>query len=145
MNLPIFAERLSDLMFDKNIKSTELAKNLNCERSTINRYLNAHKTPTVEMLIKLANYFECSTDFLLGIEPENYAENYLSPIPFSQRLPSLLNQLKITRYQLQQVTGIAESTLYYWAKGFTTPTIDKIISIAKAFNISIDFVLGRIN
>lgn len=94
MNLPIFAERLSDLMFDKNIKSTELAKNLNCERSTINRYLNAHKTPTVEMLIKLANYFECSTDFLLGIEPENYAENYLSPIPFSQRLPSLLNRLK---------------------------------------------------
>ncbi len=145
MNLSVFAERLSDMMFDARLNPPALAKVLDCGRASVNRYLSGNKMPTIDFVIKIADYFHCSVDYLFGLEDESYAQTFKSCPPFSERLPALLTHFNISRYRLEKLTGISESTLYYWSKGSTKPTIEKIIQIAKALDSSIDFVLGRTN
>ena len=59
--------RLVDLMKEHNISQPELAKELGCSKSTINRFISGAKgTLTHEQVLKIARLFNVSTDFLLG-------------------------------------------------------------------------------
>ena len=59
--------RLADLMKERNISQPELAKELGCSKSTINRFISGAKgTLTHEQVLKIARLFNVSTDFLLG-------------------------------------------------------------------------------
>lgn len=143
LNLSIFAERLSDLMFESNLNAPKFSQIINCGRATINRYMSGNKMPSVDMVIKIADYFQCSTDYLMGLDNEDYRQTYLKCPAFKDRFPNLLIYFNISRYKLQKSSGISESTLYYWSKGQTIPTIDKLITIANVLDCSLDFVLGR--
>ena len=138
-----FVERLKEMMEYANMNALTLSKNLGCGHSSISRYL-AGTNPSVEMLVKIADYFQCSTDFLLGLADDYVAETYLPIPPFSERLPQLFSHFKITAYRLQKLTGIAESAMDFWKKGIRTPSIDSVIRIAKALECPVDFVIGRV-
>lgn len=144
MNLSNFVESLSELIMQANLTPTEFAKQIGCGKGTISRYLHEQKMPDVDLLIRMADFFNCSTDYLLGRETEKYARIFVKPCPtFQERLPKLCKELKITKYQLQKQTGIAESAIYSWQSGTNKPRLDNLIKIAEAFDCSLDFILGR--
>ncbi len=61
----------------------------------------------------------------------------------AERLKSLLNEEKITVNKLATDLGVANSVVYYWVQGKTTPNADYIIAIADYFNVCADYLLGR--
>lgn len=61
-----FSARLKDLMKDKNINSVELAKQVGIPRASIANWLICRRSPQIDALYKLADFFGVSTDFLLG-------------------------------------------------------------------------------
>ena len=138
-----FVERLKDLMFDRNLKDADLAKIIGCGKSSINNYTNGKKLPSVDMAIRLANYFNCTMETLLGIDDENYINEFLPCPPFKDRLQFLCEHFGISRYELRKRLDISESVAYYWAKGATTPSLENVVKIAHWLNCSIDFVIGR--
>ena len=137
-----FSERLEQLLFYARLNPPQFAEIIGCKRNTINRYLNG-SSPKVEIFVRMANYFQCTSEFLLGLEEENSATNFKECPPFSQQLKFLLEHFKISKYKLKQGINIAESAIYSWQNGATSPTMDSVIKIAKFFNRSIDFILGR--
>jgi len=141
--LSIFAERLQELLNVAEINALTLSKRIGCGHSAISRYM-AGENPSLENLIKIADYFQCSTDFLLGFTEDSGCPPFMQIPPFKERLPYLLKLYGISRYGLQKKTELAPSLLYYYAKGQKSPTLDSIIRIAKALDYSIDFVLGRV-
>ena len=143
LKLSLFAERLDSLLFDAKLNPPALAKILGCGRATINRYLSGLKMPTVEMVVKMADYFQVTADFLLGLEEENSSEIFYPYVPFRSRLPQLCAEYGITKYQLKKRTGIPESAIYNWQAGRTNPTIESLVRIAQALNCTVDHVLGR--
>ncbi|MCM1289458.1 MAG: helix-turn-helix domain-containing protein [Corallococcus sp.] len=138
-----FAERLQELLDTSDINAFALSKRINCGHSSIHRYLNG-ENPSLDNLIKIADYFQCSTDFLLGLTDEYVKENYLAVPPFSERLRFLLKYYNKSAYYLQTHTEIAESAIDHWKKGTHTPTVDSVIRIAKVLDCPVDFVIGRI-
>lgn len=62
----IFAIRLKGLMENK-VTQQQLADVLNIKRQTISLYLNGVSLPPIEKLVDIANYFNVSTDYLLGL------------------------------------------------------------------------------
>ena len=76
MILSKFAERLGDFMDDSADNGLTLADKLGCGRNTIYRYLQANRMPSVSMTVLIADYFRCTTDFLLGLEDVNYSCNF---------------------------------------------------------------------
>ena len=143
MNLSKFAERLSELMFDSQYNGHTLSEKLDCGYNTIYRYLQCERTPSVEMVVVLADFFNCSTDFLLGLEDENYTNKFDKCSIFTEIFVSLLDECQISQYYLEKKTAISHSTMGYWKNGKKKPTIDNIIKIAQVLDRSVDYILGR--
>ena len=62
----IFSQRLNFLMKNKKIKSVELAKILGVTPQSVGQFKTEVSVPKIETLIKLANFFDVSIDYLLG-------------------------------------------------------------------------------
>lgn len=62
----MFGERLKNLRESKGLKQTELAEKLNLTSAALSQYEKGVREPNSEMLKKIADYFDVSTDFLLG-------------------------------------------------------------------------------
>ena len=61
-----FARILQDLREDRDISRKDLALELNISVSTLGMYEQGRREPNIDMLIKLADYFDVSIDFLVG-------------------------------------------------------------------------------
>ena len=66
--------RLKELRKRKGISQLRLATELNTTQNTISRYETGEREPGIAELIKIADYFNVSVDYLLGHtdNPGNY-------------------------------------------------------------------------
>ena len=63
----MFFQRLADLRIDSDKTQKEIAEFLDCKREVYRRYEKGiHEIP-VWALIKLAEYYNTSTDYILGL------------------------------------------------------------------------------
>ena len=63
-----FSERLKDLRKTNKITQEKLATIIGVERSSIGKYESSSTIPSKETLVKIAQYFNVTTDYLLGNE-----------------------------------------------------------------------------
>ncbi len=64
-------ERIKELRQSYQLNQVELAKVLNVSKQCVSNWENDNVLPSIEMLIKIAKYFNVSTDYLLGLEDGN--------------------------------------------------------------------------
>lgn len=57
--------RLKELRKKKGISQLRLATDLNTTQNTISRYETGEREPGIDELIKIANYFNVSVDYLI--------------------------------------------------------------------------------
>ncbi len=57
---------LSELRLDNKLKQKDVAKFLNVSIATISHYESGVNMPDLETLVKLANFYGVSVDYLLG-------------------------------------------------------------------------------
>ena len=62
----MFSERLIQLRKEKGILQGELASALNVAQTTVSSWEVDRRTPDKDMIILLSDYFDVSTDYLLG-------------------------------------------------------------------------------
>lgn len=62
--------RLKDIREDSDIPQKVLAAHLNIRQNTYSQYENGQRQLPLEALIKLAMYFDTSTDYILGLTDE---------------------------------------------------------------------------
>lgn len=62
----MFTNRLNQLLVDKQITAYKVAKSTGISQGLMNEYKNGVKFPTIQNLIKIADYLGCSVDYLLG-------------------------------------------------------------------------------
>lgn len=67
----MFAKRLTDLRERKNLLQKDISNIFQVEQATVSNWENGKRIPDSDMLIKLANFFEVSVDYLLGNENTN--------------------------------------------------------------------------
>lgn len=63
----IFATRLRDAMFDRDLKQIDIARYSGVEQTAISRFLRAENSPSISNLIKVSEYLGVSIDYLLGV------------------------------------------------------------------------------
>lgn len=64
-------ENIKKLRLLRSISQVELARALNVSKQCISNWENDNIQPSIEMLIKIAKYFDVSTDYLLDLENQN--------------------------------------------------------------------------
>lgn len=76
-----FMKRLYELRENANLKQTELAEKVELKSSAISKYEKGLTQPNMDTLIKFAELFHVSTDYLLGISsiPNPYTTENFTP------------------------------------------------------------------
>lgn len=82
-----FAQRLKKARTDKGISQTELGEIVGIHYTQIGRYENKGAQPSADILAKIANALEVTSDFLMNGTPDDLANSSLSD-------KELLNQFK---------------------------------------------------
>lgn len=66
--------KLFKLLVDKELKKTEFAKEIGISANTLAK-LSRNELVSMEVLVRICRYFECSVDDILDILPEKRQEN----------------------------------------------------------------------
>lgn len=102
--------KIKELRVEKNISQQKLAESIKTKRYTIANWEQKRAEPSINDLIKIADYFEVSTDYLLG------RSNDLGIIEIKNELTPQENQViryfkQLTPQYQQRVIGYMESLL----------------------------------
>ncbi|MBQ7794929.1 MAG: helix-turn-helix transcriptional regulator [Clostridia bacterium] len=62
----MISERIKELRLAMNYSQVELASKLSVTKQTVSNWENDNIQPSIDVLIKLSNFFGVSTDYLLG-------------------------------------------------------------------------------
>ena len=143
ISLSKFAENLKDLLFDSKLTQKQLADITGIDKASINRYKAGTCMPNLKAVVKLAEHFNCSIDYLVGKTEESSHSNFLPCPPFNERLQLYLNRYGGTAYSLCQTVGLPDNKFYGWLAGTNFPRIDSVEKLADYFKCTIDQFLGR--
>lgn len=73
----MLSDILKELREENNLTQDEVAEKLSLTRQTISRYETGSIEPPFSTLIKLADIYQCSLDYLAGRTKERYNINLL--------------------------------------------------------------------
>lgn len=137
------SETLSDLISDSGLNLKETAEKIGIPASGLTYYVSGEREPTVDTILKIADYYNCSVDFLLGRETEKQNLTF-KPCPlFSEQLKFLKEHFNCSSYRFYNGTKISKSAYYSWRRGAHQPTLENIVDLADEFDCRVDFILGR--
>jgi len=111
-------KRIKSLRIEKGLTQEQLGKILNVGKSTISQYENNINTPDTNVIKKLADYFCCSVDYLLGrtderngliIPEEKYPYNVNSN---SKKFYEMIARAKVLpKRNIEQISDALEALL----------------------------------
>ena len=104
--------RLKELREQRRLNQEGLAMKLNVSQSTISAYEIGERTPDLEMLIEMADFFGVSLDYLVGLSDvkQNISQNSLTE-----------DELEIV-YLYSQLTDIAKEKVKSYIDGLQSQT-----------------------
>ena len=92
--------KIKDLRIALGLQQKEVAKALMLPQNTFSQYETGKRTPDIETLSAMADFFECSLDYLAGrnehSEPENHeeAKKLLKELQTEVEIHKLISELR---------------------------------------------------
>ena len=138
----IFQERLQDLLEEHNLNRLQLSKIIGISSTTINGYFNNNYYPHINIAIKMAKYFDCSLDYLFGKTDNKHYHNKNNN-SFIENFDNLLKINNLPIAKALREMKMSEYNYYRWKNG-KFPKTNNLLDIAKYFDVSIDYLVGKI-
>lgn len=140
-----FVERVRFLSNMYDYSQTDIANGTGISKNQISKYVSGIYLPTLKNALKLSKFFDCSLDYLFGIEniPNKYNAPLGEPIfdVFLERLEKLT--LDNSLLSICKEFNLTRNSFYEWKYKRTFPTMENLIKLALAFDVSIEFLIGR--
>ena len=107
-----FGTNIKKIRQDNNLTQEELAKRINTSRSNIANYENDKNMPSIDILEKLSEIFNCSIDYILGKSdirnPEKVQDD---PLGLAKIGFNMENYTPLTEKQKEQIKDLLEIIL----------------------------------
>jgi transcriptional regulator with XRE-family HTH domain len=103
--------RFEQLRKEKGLTIAELSSRIGISGSAISNYERGLRNPDADMLLKYANFFECTTDFILGLDNNKNKSAYASTNEILLGLERLLGETGDTANILRNIVSILEMPL----------------------------------
>ena len=140
-----FKEILKDLIQESGLSLRSLEKASNVSAMQYSRYLKG-SIPTIDVVLKIAKYFNCSLDYLFGLDDNTNSHKYKT---YNYRIEKFINNYQtllkannISHYKFAKINSFNESIIRHWSAG-KIPRLDILFSIASKLGGSIDELIGR--
>lgn len=139
-----FQNRFKELAGEAGIDRTRAAQAIGITYVTFSKIYNYGIVPKVPVLIKLADFFSVSVDYLLG-NTENDRFTKADPEQsFQTRLIALKERKELRSfYELSDKVHIHKSNISQWLTKNYVPELESLEILAEFFDVSLDYLLGR--
>lgn len=137
-----FSERLIELMQENGLNAEKLSKKLGVAPTIIRRWCLPQKDIYYSNLLQVANYFNCSLDFLCGRSDVVLDFVPKECPPFMEWLPTVIKERAKSTYKIFKDTRIKSSYFAKWRKG-REPLLSSLGILADYLDCSLDRLVGR--
>ena len=138
-----FKQRFLELVEDLDCKKSEIPKLLHIDYNVFMKITEFGIIPKPVILMRIADYFNISVEYLLGRTDTPYFEKAETTKTFLERYQKLKAEKKVTDYFIAQKLHISTSYTTSWKKKNYIPSIVNLILLSEYFKVSIDYLLGR--
>ena len=133
----LFAQRLKELRTKEAISQKALADKIGFSQQSIAKWEMDTATPSPDIISKLADIFDVSTDYLLGRTD--------MPRMRLDRLYELRREKGYTKDDIRGRFGFTIEEYNYYENGIKKPPFDFLEKLAELYEVSIDYLMGRSN
>lgn len=127
--------RLKELRQKNNLTLEKLGQKVNIPKNTLSRYESGKREPKIETWKKLADYFNVSTSYLMGLNSNS----------FGNRIKELRIKNGLSQTELADKTGVSEQAISFYENGKRHPKIETWHKIANALRTSVVYARGDID
>lgn len=137
-----FGERLQELIEERCGTTKRFIQASGFVKSSTNDWIAGKRAIKRNQLIRLADFFDCSVEYLVG-KTDILLDYTPKPCPpFYDRLRELLEQEHKSCYNFVKVNKFYDSYLTNWKNG-SDPNIYTLEKSAQYFGCTIDYLIGR--
>ena len=90
----MLSKRIYELRMSFGWTQVQLAQKLGITKQTVSNWENDNIQPSIDMLVKLSNIFNVSTDYLLGLKPTNSLNVDGLPTEFVSHIVQIIDDYK---------------------------------------------------
>ena len=143
-----YTKRLKLIRENKNLTQKDIANILEITRGLYAQYEIADKIIPISHLNTISNYFNISIDYLLDLNSKQKYPKSKKEIDiekFSIRLKEFRKENKLTQEKLAKNLNTSHSVISSYESGKTLILTSFLYTICKKYNISADYLLGKID
>ena len=143
-----YTKRLKLIRENKNLNQKDIANILEITRGLYAQYEIADKIVPISHLNTISNYFNISIDYLLDLNSKQKYPKSKKEIDiekFSMRLKEFRKENKLTQEKLAKNLNTSHSVISSYESGKTLILTSFLYTICKKYNISADYLLGKID
>lgn len=141
-------ERLFFLREENNLTQEDMAKILNVSRVAISQWETGKEVIPLEKLNVYSNYFNVSLDYILqisNVKQYKIVKKFIDPNSVGKRILYIRHKFNITQEELARQLNTTHSTISAYESGKTLILTAFVYEIAIKYNLSLDWILGKID
>ena len=139
-----FSERLQELIDNKKITKLKLSKEIGLASSSpISAWVLGKRFPNLNSAIKLAEYFNCSLDYLFGKKDIDEKTNFVQKSSFNKQLKKVMKDKQITQTEMIKKASFHAGNFNLWFYKKSCPDMPTVIKLAEYLQVSLDYLAGR--
>ena len=130
------------------LKQVEISKLLEFKDNVYSQFEREETIIPIKHLNTLCNYFDCSLDYIFELTDNKKYKNMKKEINkeiSGKRLKEIRKELNIKQYELANLLNVDNSMLSKYELGKYTIATTYLYQICKKYNISADYLLGKID
>ncbi len=144
----IYGEKLKEIRENLGITQRAVSTMLELDIDVYGQYEREYYIMPIKHLIKVANYFNISLDYIFGFtKDKNYNRIRLDVDnkDAGNRLKEFRKEKKLTQNDLKNILNTTQSVISDYERGRMLINTLYLYDICKKYNISADYLMGRID
>ena len=137
--------KIKEIRINAKINQKETAKRLNVNRSSYAMWESGNEIIPIKRLLDFSNIFNVSIDFCLGLNTKNNQITNYNKEKSITRLKEFRKEQKLTQEKLAKILNTNKSVICGYEKGRYIIATPFLYQICKKYNISADYLLGKID
>ena len=143
-----YGQKIKELRERNGITQKELSRYLGIDAKLYSHYETEDRIIPCKHLYAISLYFNVSLDYLFeftNMSSYKSSKKKINKVLSGERLRNLRKENKITQDKLAKILNVSRSTIAEYERGTNLIATPFLYTICKKYNISADYLLGKID
>ncbi len=142
-----YKDKMKELRLDNDLLQKDIAEIMGISLFTYSHYENEYQIIPIKHLIVFCNYFNISIDYFFSFSNIKQYNNYkeINVKTASLRFKNWRKEQNLTQNKLAKNLNTTQAVIANYERGRTLIATPFLYTICKKYNISADYLLGRID